>query len=702
MNPPRPSPVNSLPCCPDQVHKHGTTDSSAFRQVIQPNQFQGNPNPTQTQPQKSNPFNNNYNSHLGNGPFPIANRPISVSMASPNNPNLQLQQNGVPFTNLSHVGLVMNPMLQPNQFAHSPFNLPQFLGQNAGFLNGQLGLLTQLQNVNQLMQMPISSYPHGVPCNMPLYPNQVSQALVPQNPTILANPWFGVTNCNAFLQPSNQGQPNFVMPAVDANATKSHNVTRQLQGNSPLLPAFGSVPPQQNATQQFQGNSPLHPAFGSVPPHQNATQQFQGNSPLPPALGSVPPQQNATQQLQGNSPLPLAFGSVPPQQIQMSFQPPDSKMSKGNCRNGSGVSGLNAKWKDSQNRNFNKNPKRDALHRGFPNDSNMKNVKGKYGFHNKYGGNGYRNDSGRKSELANSANQNQVQHRRFPSLNYTGQEIQKWREERRKNYPSRANVEKKLAEKTTDLEVNDEYAKLRRKQLKEILAKQAELGCEVAEIPSYYLSDPEEQVHGKKENKVLAKKEYLQNKFRNGRFSQNKRFKKHKFGDPGSTNTHDQGEPLFKKQKLVDNDSLCNRSLDKRQPTLLQKLLSANIRRDRSRLLQVFRFMVINSFFKDWPEKPLRFPSVIVKEETGSKEVVEGKTASSRECLSGSQGRTTVEERCHVNHNHSDDGNGDGDDNGGNRNNEFGLQETKARLGSLENVNGGRVEESGEEGEIID
>ncbi|KAH7548399.1 hypothetical protein JRO89_XS14G0119600 [Xanthoceras sorbifolium] len=150
------------------------------------------------------------------------------------------------------------------------------------------------------------------------------------------------------------------------------------------------------------------------------------------------------------------------------------------------------------------------------------------------------------------------------ALIYTDLEIQQWREERRKNYPSKAIIEKKLAEKTSSSKVIDREAKMRREQLKEILAKQAELGVEVAEIPSHYLSDSEKQPYGREEN-------------------------------------------------------------TRPKPTLLQKLLSTDIRRDKSRLLQAFRFMVMNTFFKDLPEKPLKFPLVIVKENGFSEEVVEEK-----------------------------------------------------------------------------
>ncbi|BBG96784.1 hypothetical protein Prudu_005701 [Prunus dulcis] len=98
------------------------------------------------------------------------------------------------------------------------------------------------------------------------------------------------------------------------------------------------------------------------------------------------------------------------------------------------------------------------------------------------------------------------------SLPYTEQEIQRWREERRRHYPSKSNIEKKLSEKLINSEVIEREAKMRREQLKEILTKQAELGVEVAEIPSYYLEDSN-QGHRREDNKSFTKKGRLPNNF---------------------------------------------------------------------------------------------------------------------------------------------------------------------------------------------
>lgn len=131
-----------------------------------------------------------------------------------------------------------------------------------------------------------------------------------------------------------------------------------------------------------------------------------------------------------------------------------------------------------------------------------------------------------------------------------------------------------------------------------MLAKQRELGVEVAEVPSHYLSNPVDQVSGDNSGQ-------FQNKDgRKGRFRHNKR----RYG----------GKDKFdKRRKFQDKDSSEESStITTREPTLLEKLLSADIKKDKIQLLQVLRFMEMNSFFKESPEEPLKFPLVMV-EETG-------------------------------------------------------------------------------------
>ncbi|PKA50529.1 hypothetical protein AXF42_Ash013744 [Apostasia shenzhenica] len=183
---------------------------------------------------------------------------------------------------------------------------------------------------------------------------------------------------------------------------------------------------------------------------------------------------------------------------------------------------------------------------------------------------------------------------------YNESEIQAWREARKRNFPTRDNIEKR--QKLGSCITNDEYinsdAKLRRQQLKEVLTKQAELGIEVAEIPSSYLTEPEMQaLMTTNEKKGSNMDSRIPNKRTNN--------KRRRYG---------RDNRRVKKPKIRD-ETLSSPPVKKREPTLLRKLLNNDIRRDKSHLLQAFRFMVLNSFFKDRPEKPLVFPLIKAKDD---------------------------------------------------------------------------------------
>ncbi|XWS74644.1 hypothetical protein CRYUN_Cryun01aG0015700 [Craigia yunnanensis] len=209
---------------------------------------------------------------------------------------------------------------------------------------------------------------------------------------------------------------------------------------------------------------------------------------------------------------------------------------------------------------------------------------------------GQNNERAAKFPRSNSTNLDTEKRRSF-ALTYTEQEIRQWREERKNYYPTKANIKKKLSGKAVDSEV----IKLRSEQLKDILAKQAELGVEVAEIPSHYLLGSGKEVSG-----LSAKR---------GRFEM-----RH-----DTRGRSDKRDRFSKKRRSTNEESFDGISFNKRSPTLLQKLLSADIRKDKSSLLQVFRFMVINSFFKDWPEKPLKFPLVVVRDGVRKGEIIQEK-----------------------------------------------------------------------------
>uniref|UniRef100_F6HIY7 FMR1-interacting protein 1 conserved domain-containing protein n=1 Tax=Vitis vinifera TaxID=29760 RepID=F6HIY7_VITVI len=357
--------------------------------------------------------------------------------------------------------------------------------------------------------------------------------------------------------------------------------------------------------------------------------------------------------------------------------------SKGNFVKDAGVNNSNPNWKNSSRKNFMKNPKGKNSHWGSRKSQlhHMQNARGKAGISNENRGKGLSNNMAGNLCRPNFTYQDKVEKKRPLPLNYTEQEIQNWREERKKNYPSKINLEKKSAEKLTNSEVIEAEVKSRRQQLKEILAKQAELGVEVAEIPPHYLSDSEkQQVHGREENnkKAFGKKERFQNRGNKRRRHDRKQWQR-----------HDQEDGFTKKQRLAGKDSgdmnASNQPpLNKKKQTLLQKLLSTDIKRDKRHLLQVFRFMAMNSFFKDWPEKPLKFPLVVVKETGCQGEVVDRKSSPTSKGVPQGGRKTAAEEFSNVDE--ADDAQ---------------AKET-AHFGKVEGSSGDEIERSEEEGEIID
>ncbi|GFQ01455.1 hypothetical protein PHJA_002289400 [Phtheirospermum japonicum] len=166
-------------------------------------------------------------------------------------------------------------------------------------------------------------------------------------------------------------------------------------------------------------------------------------------------------------------------------------------------------------------------------------------------------------------------------------------------------------------------------QLKEILAKQAELGCEVAEVPAYYLSDSELQTEGRQQNrKEFGKQENFLSKFdRNSKVHQYDRFSKRQRSDNRDPANMQKQYVRFNKKQRLSNGCTSDHRTDnnKREPSLLKKLLSSDFKRDKRHLLQVFRFMVTNSFFENRPEKSLKFPRVIVTESGDESEILEKK-----------------------------------------------------------------------------
>lgn len=135
------------------------------------------------------------------------------------------------------------------------------------------------------------------------------------------------------------------------------------------------------------------------------------------------------------------------------------------------------------------------------------------------------------------------------------------------------------------------------------------MGFEVPEIPPGYLSEPEGQLNGKPNGrKTQNRPDGSLNRYNNKRGKYNQRDRRGK-------------KPKLKKEHTTPAPVA-------REPTLLRKLLNTEIKGDKSRLLQAFRFVLLNSFFESWPEKPLEFPSITVQDTIYGSTAVSGASPS--------------------------------------------------------------------------
>ncbi|OIW11675.1 hypothetical protein TanjilG_18202 [Lupinus angustifolius] len=494
--------------------------------------------------------------------------------------------------------------IQPN-FSNASKNQQQ---QHHSLQNNGFGMQNQHQNPNLMIPfMPNMQQPfmNGANHMLPLQNNnhmhfQQGQSLVglgPQNPMV---PLQGQVMHNApqmnLVQVQSQilaqGIMNMLQQQPNMNMMNMNMPNRQFCGPYPVQNMNQQLPMQMaNPTQvipygMHPGPRPMFGFTNQMP--QAMVPQNPMFSPNP-QMGLVPGNQ-VRPHLNQNEKNTNVFS---PQQLQRNdnsaLQNPNPvTMTQGNPNINVQANVPNSNWKGSPNQNLKNKPNGEGFQGGFQNSK----------FHNI--NNGKKKPvrlmlvakAGPGNGMGRNFGSNSMEHKqeRKRSLTYTEQEIQQWREARKKNHPSNNNIQKDTHlenSKVIDREVLQ-------KELKEVLAKQAELGVEVAEIPSYYLKPP-----GEGKNKFTDNRKF-DNKFnrksdRRGRFSKKRKFE-------------------------ADKDFSKGPSLNKREPSLLEKLLSADIKRDKSHLFQVFRFMVINSFFKDCPDKPLIYPPVIVTSESVAEE----------------------------------------------------------------------------------
>ncbi|OVA13783.1 Nuclear fragile X mental retardation-interacting protein 1 [Macleaya cordata] len=504
-----------------------------------------------------------------------------------------LNGNFAPMPNTHFLNVANHQLQLQNSHVGRPFlgSVPNDLAQPSA----QFFSLNTLHNLNSVMTSPQCGHLHNFPQNLNQLPpiQQHGQLFVhnqnrPLQPHVHANMPGGKFNPHNQPQHMNQAtgfpQSQFLQNPVNPSQVLPYSV------HPCSNPSLGCSNQGVQTLGSQNSNFPMNQQLGLMNSSEAAPQNTQDQHVYIP-----------TTKVQNSSLPSLTNGPLQMQQTQKGLQPVSLQWSQGNNAKDGGNNISNISQRNHQNnftRNHHESGKRDSANPRFQKSKFQPRENANLNFRsfNGKGGKGHHNAGARKSHMANSTNQTTMGCKRSLPLNYTEQEIQQWREERRKNFPLKSNVEKKSADQQTHSEDIDEEAKKRRQQLKEILAKQAELGVEVAELPPNYLTDSENQVCEKAEEPSMQNKK--------GRF-QNKYGKR---GRRGNSNR------FAKKQKFGKEGSFTEPEMNKRKPTLLQKLLGADIKRDKSHLLQVFRFMVMNSFLKEWPEKPLEFPLVTVKD----------------------------------------------------------------------------------------
>ncbi|PWA94792.1 Nuclear fragile X mental retardation-interacting protein 1, conserved domain-containing protein [Artemisia annua] len=471
----------------------------------------------------------------------------------PNNNNMNQQQqqplqNSNQFPNVGMInGLPQFPLVNQQQ------QQPQFFPtQNAGQTQEQALLQNTIQNIYQLLQLQqqqnnITNTNNTYAAQNPMFQN----VMMPQNLPFVVNQQLPMSNAqlvnpnmvqgNPFLQPASvltQQQQNLISPFTYFQALQQNQI---VQG----------VGPQNH-------NFPTNQLFGMA--NLNGPLQLinQGQQRFPSPLMDV----NASRQL-------VHAGQT--------HNPTNLEANHGNVPANNG-------WVESQHKNSTGHKTNDASVKGFKSHKHVKDKFGKAG-------------SNRFAAVDSSPRTSTGSEKKIPPPNYTEQEIKQWREARKKNYPTKVTELKKCTAEQTLSDVTNQEAALRRQELKAILEKQAELGIEVAEIPSYYHSDPDDQNPRGSNSSGHRKQSHRGQK--HGR----ERNKKGKFQNKRRTRFQDNQVTKRPKKEFA-----------KRHPSLLQKLLSRDIKRDKNHLLQVFRFMAVNSFFTGESNNSLTFPSVVVRE----------------------------------------------------------------------------------------
>lgn len=489
---------------------------------------------------------------------------------------------------------------------------PQVMGNPGMQVQPQMGLFNPQGSSDSNTHPSVPRFPYQ-------FPQNAMNNVIPQMP----GQFFAHNAVNPpqfFNQNVNFGFPNnqWNLPNNNLIQTVNHLMQMQLQ-----IPNFAQA-----------GPSGL-PFFATNQAFQ-ASPAFNGNTQFLPANGAAQQPMNANflgQPQHGNIP-----SLEHPHLSQSSLSFSDAAKSQGGLGHATRIN-TKGHSKNSSKNNVNRNKGYDTPHTRFQNFTTQTSKNAKRSFSNQ--GDSFRKGRIKRDRTEKSfKKQDQKEEKRPIPFFYTEQEVRQWREERKKNYPSKGNIEKK-SQKLANTVDYDGAAKLRRQQLKEILAKQAELGCEIAEIPPSYLSDMEPPHNGVDRRGAFSKKQkYQHNPNKRGRFG-----KRNSFSENQTIRNHtprtrepcddDDDDHHSKEQRYEINNRPALQS--NRKPTLWKKLVGGDMNREKRHLLQVLRFMVMNSFFAD-NDKPLRFPSVIVKE-SGNENMVVSQGSALEEPLNDGEER---------------------------------------------------------------
>ncbi|MCO5581314.1 hypothetical protein L7F22_035193 [Adiantum nelumboides] len=205
------------------------------------------------------------------------------------------------------------------------------------------------------------------------------------------------------------------------------------------------------------------------------------------------------------------------------------------------------------------------------------------------------------------------------------EDIKRWREERKRSYPTSGNILRKADEKRkreAEGETNDEEAQQRRQRMMDIVKKQKELGYQVPEIPSHYFRTHHNRQLKKSRLDDNSKLTTIKEENSTADGSNGKSVIK----EIGDTSIGMQKKDVSSHDKASNDDNQCHRNghfkkgnhnkfpswQDRKRarhnshppaawwqrPSLLSQLLSKDIEAENSLLLQCCRFIVNNAFLQ--------------------------------------------------------------------------------------------------------